>query len=141
MTTVKCAADLLNHPQFIGFCEWWRTHSHCPMPLGDFLRDEGLEEQAAVADWAYRYPKRPVFNRKRDSEVSHLTPYKWHDGWAWIAQRIPSGLSSRTPEPDSCADELPNCPDEVWLVFRDSHFTFAQAIAFLLDHYRPPEYL
>jgi hypothetical protein len=55
-------------------------HYRPPLPLGDYLREHGLEAQGEAADWAYAMVDRP-----RWAKEDCTGPYPIHsrDQWLW----------------------------------------------------------
>lgn len=129
--TVMPAHDLLTNSDFLGFCRCWARDYRIPLGLPDWLREQGLDKQAAVADWCLSEP---------DRQVNCATNfYRCHDGgptpslfspteakWGWWFKR-----NQRLLE----ADDLPGEPHNKvhdWI-----HPTFEHAIVALLEYFEP----
>ena len=128
--TVACASDLLTHPDFLALCRWWESNYRCPLPMGDFLREQGLETQAAVADWCFGYRDRPLYNSEI-SPIPMVGPYPHFDGegWRWYGKYA--------AEPSNDSDDIPLKDYGDLCIDCKPYPTFAQAVAALLDHYKP----
>ena len=61
MTEVLSTRSLLTHPEFQALLGFWERDRRAPICLGDWLREQGLELQGAVAEWCALYKDRPTF--------------------------------------------------------------------------------
>lgn len=73
---------LLTDPDFLAFCAVWKTGWRCPLGLGDWLRDRGLDALGRGADWAATVPDR-LTGRETVPQVGP-TPFWWtQTGAGW----------------------------------------------------------
>jgi hypothetical protein len=125
MTGTLTAADLIGNSEFVGFCFCWERDRRAPIGFPDWLREQGLEEQAQTADWCLNQPDREVFNY--ESEWSGVCPAlspmgRW--GWYWKTS------TTRLLDNNDLVDRK-----GMWRWAYSP--SFPEAIAYLLDHYRP----
>lgn len=126
--TVTCAADLLTHPEFQALCRCWERDYRAPLCLPDWLREQGLEKQALVAEWAVTFPDRQHWHQC--SRGCGPTPLHWStQGWRWICS-----LGSTM---GNYADNINSTDNQKARRLNDGCDAFADAIAGLLDHYEP----
>lgn len=97
------AADLLTDERFLWACREWEAAGRCPIQLADYLRELGLEGQAAGAEWAALEPDRHGGREFFDGpEWGGIRP----DGWrAWHPERSDFG-PKRSVIPDEVYNAL-----------------------------------
>lgn len=117
---MQTCEHLLTNSDFLGFCHCWKRDYRCPLSLPDWLREQGLDRQAEVAEWAVKAPERSIFLR---SPVGGPTPYyssnrfyRWN---TWLNMAFIS----------YCDDIMDNFYSRY--AFFD---TFTEAIVWLLDN-------
>jgi hypothetical protein len=127
---ITTAAELLTHPDFLAFCACWERDRRIPIGMPDWLREQGADEQAKVADWCLNEPNRTDTNdyeiRRRKSGPSPT--YDKHDCWGWFFRS--DGLFE-------CDDLLLEGPLEASNIRWERRKTFPEAIVYLLDNYKP----
>jgi hypothetical protein len=124
------ASELVDSPEFKGFCEKWKDDGRCPLPFADWLREQGLDGQADAAYWAATEPERRVFlGNHRRSGISPndtkliLGSSEENGRWMWSHNYF-------NTEPfchDLPLDVLGQIP------IKSKYIMFAEAIAAFLD--------
>lgn len=93
--------ELIDNPDFIGFCEKWKAERWCPAPLVDWLLERGMELQAEAARWAVNTEERRGSSGTWHSDVPVRTyPYEsmFGRGFRFIPfQMVPIRNSSEVP--------------------------------------------
>lgn len=118
-TSLTCAALYEYDLTFRAGIATWVAERRCPIALGDFLREQGLDAAADCADWAATEPDRGI--RKPFDGMSGPYPDPDADGnWYFIAM---NDMSFSYDIPGNQTADMPHC-DEVH-----------EAILHLLDHW------
>lgn len=129
-------ADLLTDPTFLALCGYWRENYRAPLVLPDFLREQGLWEEALRAEWAVE------FRDRRDYETQQPkgpTPrhFQSREGMRWVwytsmgralwADDWPPGTTPEDWDPHHGWQDPLICD------------TFPEAVVAFLTHFRVPE--
>jgi hypothetical protein len=124
MTGTLTAAGLVGNSEFVGFCFCWERDRRIPVGFPDWLREQGLEEQAQTADWCLNSPDKEGWGVDRGKWGGPIPSYS-EDGWGWYWRENPVYCKY--------GDDLYHPDKHMWV----KRPTFPEAIAYLLDHYRP----
>lgn len=128
------AAELLAHPEFLAFCSLWEQDRRCPLVLGDWLRDRGLDGHGAGADWAATYRDRRQYDGFGRATGRRCGPCPWSTTalreWAWFAPlgfpdaaRIPAAVLAAAVKLGDMPDFVDGYSDAVY------YRTFPAAVA------------
>jgi hypothetical protein len=101
----------------------WNEHCRCPLPLVDFLLENGLDSQAEAARWAATKELRPVSEAK-DSSFSFPCPNMDGSNYVW------AGFNWRS----KYARDFPTIKTQH--LFHEPGMTEAVAILWLLDNWQ-----
>jgi hypothetical protein len=127
ITTVTCCKDLLEmgDTDFIALLRCWENDKRCPLPLGDLLRERGLESAGRAADWANTYRDRKMFGKGYD-----CGPYPMKTGkgffWHWDGFD-PTDYDKIAIYCDSLPEEARNAGIRTYLTVPDALCAFLDA--------------